>query len=90
MRVREQTEDNGEQVAFFVRLSRSLDPDTEEDDRVPGAELRDVIEAHKWLADRGSGKAVEVVVHHEGEGDPTKPLSTEELREIAKPDATQH
>lgn len=75
--VREKTKDNAQQVEWFHRVAQGLEVD---------ADFRDRMEAHKWLADRGSGKAVETVVHHEAEGDPLKPLTTEELRTLAKTD----
>lgn len=89
--VRLRTNDNHDQVNFFVKLSKSLEKDTPDKERVPGAELKDVIEANKWLADRGSGKAVETVVTHEGEGNPFEGLSTEELKALATANApTEH
>lgn len=83
-RVRAATMDNQEQVDFYLRLSRSLDPKTPETKRVAGATLRDVKDAHQWLTDRGQGKAVERVVMEEAAVDPMDELSTEELRAIAK------
>jgi hypothetical protein len=88
--VREATKDNQQQVEFFLRLAKSLDKKTPEAERVPGAELRDVVDAHKWLADRGSGKAVERIEHFENEGDPLDGLTTEQLRRLASDDAATH
>jgi hypothetical protein len=59
--VRAQTRDNEEQADFFLRVARSLNPDTHPDDAVPGVELEQVLEAHKWLADRGSGKPAQTL-----------------------------
>jgi len=82
-RVRAETRDNEEQVEFFLRLSRTLNPETPEKERIPGATLRDVREAHEWLADRGSGKAVERVANLPMEKDPIDDCSTAELKRLA-------
>lgn len=81
--VREKTRDNAEQVEFMLRVARSLDAKTPERQRLP-VELRDVMEAHKWLTDRGQGKAVETVVNVEGDANPLEGLTTEELKELAR------
>lgn len=83
--VREKTRDNAEQVEFMLRVARSLDPKTPAKDRVSEATIKEVLEAHKWLTDRGQGKAVETVVNVEGEANPLEGLTTEELKELAKP-----
>jgi hypothetical protein len=59
--VRAQTKDNQEQADFFLRVARSLDKDTPAEARVPDATFEDVLEAHKWLADRGSGKPAQTL-----------------------------
>lgn len=88
--VRAKTRDNAEQVEFFLRVARSLDEKTPEKQRLP-VELRDVMEAHKWLADRGSGKAVETVVSVEGESNPLEGFSTAQLKRLAEEnETTQH
>lgn len=47
------------------------------------------LKALAWLADRGFGKSVEHVVNHDGQaGDPLDDLSADELKGLAKRDAT--
>lgn len=81
--VRAMTDDNREQAVFFRKVARSLNPRTPKKDRVEGVTLEHVIEAHKWLADRGSGKAVNRVSISEEQVDPLEGLTGDELRELA-------
>lgn len=80
--VRELTSDNQEQAKFMHRVAHSLDLRPPKGGRVD-ATLDQVMEAHKWLADRGSGKAVNRVSIHEEEVDPLEGFSSEQLRELA-------
>lgn len=73
--VREATRDNADQVEFFTQLANG---------EIDGATVRDRAEAHKWLADRGAGKAPEIVANVDLKENPFEDLTTEELRELAK------
>ncbi len=75
--VREKTNNNEDQADFFHRLAAG---------EIPGATLRDQIEAHKWLADRGSGKAPELVSIEKDDTaeDPMKSLTREDLIALTK------
>jgi hypothetical protein len=59
--VRECTRDNQEQADFFLRVARSLDNETPEEARYPAVTFEQVVEAQKWLADRGSGKPAQTL-----------------------------
>lgn len=68
--VRSITDDNRDQARFFAKLANG---------GVKGAQVRDLVEAHKWLADRGSGKALDVSATLTMNADP----QTSEVRELA-------
>jgi hypothetical protein len=78
LQIREKTDNLKAQVAFMIDLSEG---------KIKGATTRDRIEAVKWLADRGHGKAVETSVQVEADkatADAALSVSEVELEQVAR------
>lgn len=69
--VRLRTNGNEDQVDFFMKLAAG---------EIKGSTVKDQADAHRWLADRGAGRAPETVVNIEGTVNPLEDLETEEIR----------
>lgn len=63
--IREQTCDGEQLVAFMLQVFRG---------EVPGAKLRDQMDAVTWLADRGFGKPVQALEHSGKDGQALIPV----------------
>lgn len=72
-RVREATNGNQDQVEFFTALALG---------EIEGATVADRIKANEWLANRGAGKAPDVVVNVEAEKDELEDVSSDEIRTL--------
>lgn len=78
-RLRRATGDTKSTIDFFIELAEG---------RIPGADLKDRMVAHQWIADRSYGKAVSTELKIEVDGEQAlESLSSEDLKNIlALPD----